>query len=557
MFKAYKKFLVGNDDKALEAITILAKKSYELQLFAVSEKYSRAHTNRLRQFDESEVELAKALEQQGRCLGMQQKYEESVECFREAVELWAEHEPEGLPHVNALRGLIITFGRQGRNDQRDKVIAELVEVSLRSGMHETTVIKHVERYQKYGLSKPLREKLVVDARVKRPIDLAVALFHLGVNLEKQDKFPEAELVYRERLAIERQIESTGQGVTASLLSLAQVLFKQQKNTEATQLVRERINLLRLRFVSDQPELYKLLSNDAVTFWGAGEYSSSTPLFQEILDYSKARLGENNPATLKKMYRLGRSHLSAENFDEAIRVFERLLLIRRGILQPNSNSEMRLALKYLAEAYAGADRTVDAIRVRAEHDRLEEVNARLEQAREAAKKHIDSGRWEEAQEPTRQVLSVTTNYLDFCRFATVFLFARNTSEFRSTREVFARRYANSKDPDILNQIATTCDLAPYIENEEELQSLVCEMTARAVTTGSEALRQSYELTNALSEYRRGKYPESRQLTRTGQRNQAFDEWTPWGVKRDVLLLMIDIEEERDLLDAERRIGELQH
>src|SRR5262249_55333405 len=111
-----------------------------------------------------------------------------------------------------------------------------------------------------------------------------------------------------------------------------------------------------------------LSNLAAEHERAGNLEETVPLYIEILNYHKAKLGPEDPATIQTAELLGQIYYGMGQFEKAIPLFEDVLKARRAKFG-REDPATRSAMSTLGWTYKDAGRLKEAIAV------LEEVAAK--------------------------------------------------------------------------------------------------------------------------------------------------------------------------------------
>src|SRR5262249_32796255 len=104
-----------------------------------------------------------------------------------------------------------------------------------------------------------------------------------------------------------------------------------------------------------------LANLAAEHERAGNLEEAVPLYIEILNYHKAKLGPEDPATIQTAELLGQIYYGMGQFEKAIPLFEDVLKARKAEFG-REDPATRRAMSTLGWAYRGAGRLKEAIAV---------------------------------------------------------------------------------------------------------------------------------------------------------------------------------------------------
>src|SRR5262249_7415552 len=111
----------------------------------------------------------------------------------------------------------------------------------------------------------------------------------------------------------------------------------------------------------EADAFAVLSHLAREHVGAGKPEKAVPLYIEILNYHKAKLGPEDPATIQTAGTLGLIYYEMGQFEKAIPLWEDVLKARRAKFG-RENPQTWGAMSTLGWAYRGAGRLKEAIAV---------------------------------------------------------------------------------------------------------------------------------------------------------------------------------------------------
>lgn len=126
---------------------------------------------------------------------------------------------------------------------------------------------------------------------------ATLLNNLANLLEEQGQYGEAEPLYREALEIGGKTQGKiHPGYALRLNNLANLLESQGRQGEAEPLHREAMAINEKTLGKNHPAYAIDLNNLAILLKGQGRYKEAEPLYREALDILRKRLGDNHPNT---------------------------------------------------------------------------------------------------------------------------------------------------------------------------------------------------------------------------------------------------------------------
>jgi tetratricopeptide (TPR) repeat protein len=207
------------------------------------------------------AEAAEAAYQLGRLAESRVDYGQAEKYYRQALQL----QPDNPVYLNAAGKLSWTLGHYPESEKLLKRALELREKSLKP-------------------DDP---------------DIGQSLNNLALLYEVQEKYSEAEPLFRRALAIWEKSEHPD--VVASLNNLAALYYAQGRYGEAEPLYRRALAILEK--TPEHPKLAVCLDNLAVLYRVQGRYGESEPLHQRALAIGEKALGPEHPdvATCLKNY----------------------------------------------------------------------------------------------------------------------------------------------------------------------------------------------------------------------------------------------------------------
>jgi tetratricopeptide (TPR) repeat protein len=177
--------------------------------------------------------------------------------------------------------------------------------------------------------KILRETLALSSTAFGEEDaLTLSTLHqLGVTLEHQEKFAQAQVIYRQVLAGKRKVFGDDHPVTAVSMnnlsaSLRRGNTEPAKLAEAEQLQRKALSLAVQEAGAESRFTLMQKSALADTLRAQLKYTESIHMHQEALASKEKVLGKDDPATISSVFSLASLAFDQMQYEEALPLFER-------------------------------------------------------------------------------------------------------------------------------------------------------------------------------------------------------------------------------------------
>jgi tetratricopeptide (TPR) repeat protein len=173
--------------------------------------------------------------------------------------------------------------------------------------------------------------------LQRPTYDGQLAYQTGLCLQRQGKYPQAELLYREALAINDQAP---QKPIAELLrlkytfNLASILGKQNQYAEAKQAYREILTLREQKLGSMHPDVLVIKHNLAGIVGEQGDYAQAELITRELLAICEQTLGHTHPETLATKHSLAWAVGYQGRYSEAEQIYREVLTLRENLLGSN-------------------------------------------------------------------------------------------------------------------------------------------------------------------------------------------------------------------------------
>jgi eukaryotic-like serine/threonine-protein kinase len=210
------------------------------------------------------------------------------------------------------------------------------------------------RQERFGEAEELyRETLNARRRVlgsDHP-DTLTSMNSLTIMYARQGRYDEAEKLFHETLEARRRILGPEHPDTLNAMAnLANVYSAQGRIEKSEELDREILEARRRVLGPNHPDTLGAMNNLASVLQDQKHYPESEKLFQETLEVSRRVLGPNHPDTLMYMDNLGTVYEDEGLYDEAEKVFHETLEARRRVLGPEHRQTLT-SMNNLADVYA--------------------------------------------------------------------------------------------------------------------------------------------------------------------------------------------------------------
>jgi len=190
---------------------------------------------------------------------------------------------------------------------------------------------------KYSEAEPLYQRaLAIDEKALGPKHPRVAtdLNNLAALYEHQGKYIEAESLYQRALAIdEKALGPEHPNVARVLYNLAVLYDHQGKYAEAERLYQRALAIDEKALGPEHPELARDLNNLALLYDHQGKYAEAERLYQRALAIDEKALGPEHPQVASNLNNLAALYEHQGKYAEAVPLFQRALAIDEKALGP--------------------------------------------------------------------------------------------------------------------------------------------------------------------------------------------------------------------------------
>jgi len=183
---------------------------------------------------------------------------------------------------------------------------------------------------------------------------------IGGTYRRLGKLPEAENHLRRAYELQQIAAKPGEKSRATAANnLAIVLRQQRRNQEAEPLYREALAICRDLGPDSEPDIATLLTNLVTMLSEQGRYEEAEPLAKESLDLHRKLFGEEDPRTAMVLNRCGMLLVRQERFDEGTSMMEKSLQIMQKVHGDKHPSTL-VCLIDLGASLVAADRAGDGL-----------------------------------------------------------------------------------------------------------------------------------------------------------------------------------------------------
>jgi tetratricopeptide (TPR) repeat protein len=274
------------------------------------------------------------------------QYRLLIPLYREMVQaLETELGPNHPGVAEALFGLGKQLGEQGEYDETEPLYRRALKITEEEygPVHSrvldclSSLAELLRKRARYDEAELLCRR-VVGARDKSsvsPVDQAEALDNLAAVLTDERKFPEAEELFRQALAIcEKELGPEHRKTSTKLNNLASLLWQQERYAEAEPLYRRALGIDEKALGTNHPDLMFPLDGLGLTLHTLGRYAEAEPLHRRSLKLCEENLGPDHPDTAIAMNNLSCLLREQRRFAEAEPLARRALAVYEKRMGPD-------------------------------------------------------------------------------------------------------------------------------------------------------------------------------------------------------------------------------
>lgn len=188
---------------------------------------------------------------------------------------------------------------------------------------------------------------------------AAAMTLLGSAIADQDRYSEAEAIYRQALSYsEQNVGSESSFVATILNNLASVLEDQGRYAAAEPLYKRTLDIRRKTWGPNHPEVALGLNNLASLYHSQGRHADAEPLYREALAIRERLYDASHPDLLVSINNLASLYHDQGRLENAKDLYSQVLSVRERLLGPK-HPDIASSLNNLATIYDAQGRYADA------------------------------------------------------------------------------------------------------------------------------------------------------------------------------------------------------
>lgn len=195
---------------------------------------------------------------------------------------------------------------------------------------------HVQ--QRYDEAEALYRSVLADERAYAPRSSAYAILlnNLAETLRAKKQFDAAEALYRRSLTLREQLGDDAFGVAIVLNNIGLNFDEQNRPREAIKYYRESLAIKRRILPANHPSLASTLENIAGVMDSVGEEAEADALFREALAVRRRRQGDRHPDLANSLHNYAWSLMDRGKYARAERYFsEAEAIVARSLAPGNS------------------------------------------------------------------------------------------------------------------------------------------------------------------------------------------------------------------------------
>lgn len=264
------------------------------------------------------------------------KYSEAENFFSTAIE-HANNDPQLILNCqyNLAEALVAQQKYEAAEDLFKSSLQDIEKVEPLSSLNRALLLSGLGRLylsqNRYSEAEPLlKESLKIRQEILEPNDMDIvnSLDNLaGLYVNKQE-FLKAEPLFKKALEIKEKTLKPNDPRLASTINNLATTYSRRGDARAEDLFKKAISV-------DNNSTYK--NNLAWFYLTNKRYVEAEPLFKEILQDSKANLGENNTEVARNLNNLALLYKDEKNYQAAEPLYKRSLAIREKLLDPDNSN----------------------------------------------------------------------------------------------------------------------------------------------------------------------------------------------------------------------------
>lgn len=177
--------------------------------------------------------------------------------------------------------------------------------------------------------------LALAKRMQERRYIAASLNHLGIMLDVQGKYEEAEAMHRRALSImETMLRSDHPDIASVLNNLGSALENQGKYEEAESNHRRVLSVMEAALGPEHPRVAVSLTNLSNVLRAQGKYEQSEAVSRRALSIMEAALGPEHPDVASGLNNLSNVLREQGKYEQSELMYRRALTIREATLRPD-------------------------------------------------------------------------------------------------------------------------------------------------------------------------------------------------------------------------------
>ncbi len=194
------------------------------------------------------------------------------------------------------------------------------------------------KQEKYNQAEPLfKQALTMSQELlgDHHPDVAGILNNLAALYHNQRRYEEAEPLFNQALAMRQKLLGDHHSdVAFSLNRLAELYRRQKRYKEAESLFKQALVMRQKLFGDRHPDVATSLNQLATLYFSQGKYEESESLLKQVLAMNQKMLGDHHPVVASNLFNLARLYNIMERNSESLNLMHRAISIYKQTLGSN-------------------------------------------------------------------------------------------------------------------------------------------------------------------------------------------------------------------------------
>jgi tetratricopeptide (TPR) repeat protein len=191
------------------------------------------------------------------------------------------------------------------------------------------------------------------------LDLAHSLNELGILYSQQEKYNQAEPLFKQALALGQELLGEHDpDIAFSLNNLAELYRNQRRYEEAEPLFKQALAIRQKLLGDHHSDVPRILNNLAKMYSLQRRYKEVEPLLKQALAVRQKLLGDHHSDVASSLINLAEFYGKQRRYEEAEPLFKQALSIRQKLLGDH-HSDVAMSLTNLAILYSSQERYEEA------------------------------------------------------------------------------------------------------------------------------------------------------------------------------------------------------